>query len=144
MIKTCPLLLATALLAGACATSDDDHSPTKEEVRSGKADLSIDYCDWYGWYGDGICDTFCLEPDPDCDQPNNECEAVGGQCIEGFIAGCPEQGQVPSALSCGDHPIEMTCCEPEPGCPDICGALCAGEPEPDLPDGCPIPTCTCD
>jgi hypothetical protein len=29
-------------------------------------------------------------------------------------------------------------------CPDICGAICAGEPEPELPAGCPIPGCACD
>jgi hypothetical protein len=148
MIKTRPLFLALALIASACAASYD-HIPTKEEIRSlGKADQGVDYCERYGWYGDGICDPFCLEPDPDCAQPNNQCEAVGGQCIDGFIAACPGEGMIPSALSCGDHPIEMTCCEPDgttgPVCPDICAALCAGEPEPDLPAGCPVPTCSCD
>jgi len=34
----------------------------------GKAD-GWDYCAWFGWYGDGECDTFCPEPDPDCDVP---------------------------------------------------------------------------
>jgi hypothetical protein len=29
------------------------------------------------------------------------------------------------------------------GCPDVCGALCAGLPEPEVPEGCPIPTCDC-
>lgn len=32
----------------------------------------------------------------------------------------------------------------DPECPDICGAICAGEPEPETPPGCPIPGCACD
>lgn len=41
---------------------------SKDEARvmQGKAD-GFDFCDWFGWYGDGECDEFCPEPDPDCE-----------------------------------------------------------------------------
>jgi eight-cysteine-cluster-containing protein len=56
---------------------------TREEAArmSGKAD-GIDLCDFYGWYGDGICDTFCSDPDPDCDTSYDPCDglACGETC----------------------------------------------------------------
>lgn len=27
---------------------------------------SGDICDVQGWYGDGVCDVGCAQPDPDC------------------------------------------------------------------------------
>lgn len=33
---------------------------------AGKADWSIDPCEWWGWYEDGACDWYCWDPDPDC------------------------------------------------------------------------------
>jgi len=40
----------------------------KAEARGlqGKADNGEDYCETYGWYGDGECDDFCPRADPDC------------------------------------------------------------------------------
>jgi hypothetical protein len=55
------LFLFTACQAG---TSD---APTKDDVRNqGKADDGHDWCEELGWYGDGVCDDFCLKQDPDC------------------------------------------------------------------------------
>lgn len=31
----------------------------------------------------------------------------------------------------------------QPGCPNVCEAICAGEPEPEIPENCPIPSCVC-
>jgi hypothetical protein len=135
------LTLTVAGIAG-CASSDEP-TASKQEARVTKADWLLDLCATNGWYSDTICDDFCPMPDPDCAVPNNDCEQAGGSCLEGLVANCPGQ-LVPAALSCGDHPIEMTCCAPAaPSCPDICTAICAGEPEPQLPSGCPIPTCDC-
>lgn len=54
------------LLAGACA-GPSSSNPTKDEVRSmGKADGGTDWCAEEGWYGDGVCDDFCTNRDPDC------------------------------------------------------------------------------
>jgi YVTN family beta-propeller protein len=58
-----------SLLAAACTNQDSVTEPalTKDEARelAGKGD-HIDYCAVYDWYGDGICDDFCQNPDPDC------------------------------------------------------------------------------
>ena len=40
-----------------------------EAASLGKADWSIDPCDWWGWYEDGACDWYCWDPDPDCAPP---------------------------------------------------------------------------
>ncbi len=65
---------------------------TKDEARSmGKADWPFDFCESFGWYGDGICDDFCPEPDPDCQ------DAICGPIPNGA---CPE-GQVCNIESCG-------------------------------------------
>jgi len=70
--------------------------PSKDEVRervaAGKGD-GIDWCAELEWYGDGICDEFCAEPDPDC-------AGLDG-C---FVGGC--SGQV-----CSDQPGVITTCE---------------------------------
>ena len=40
-----------------------------EATQLGKADFSLDVCERRGWYGDGVCDWFCFQPDPDCELP---------------------------------------------------------------------------
>jgi len=61
-------LFATLILTGACAGSDDTESTfSKDDARAaGKADDGRDYCAEFGWYGDGVCDDFCLDRDSDC------------------------------------------------------------------------------
>jgi hypothetical protein len=61
-------LLASSLFVVACqAGIDPDSNPTKDDVRAmGKADSGFDFCEKLGWYGDGICDDFCLQLDDDC------------------------------------------------------------------------------
>jgi len=65
------LPLAASLLAcgGAQPTAPMD-APSKDQVArdavEGKSDFSLDWCQAKGWYGDGECDTFCDQPDPDC------------------------------------------------------------------------------
>lgn len=71
-------LLPIALLA-ACASPADEPAPTappagvpadkaeaEAQFADGKADWSLDPCDWWGWYGDGACDRFCFRKDEDC------------------------------------------------------------------------------
>jgi hypothetical protein len=61
-------VLASSLFVVACQQSlDPDTDPTKDEVRAqGKADGGFDFCAKLGWYGDGVCDDFCLQLDDDC------------------------------------------------------------------------------
>jgi hypothetical protein len=63
-----PAMLTTALLSSACWDDDgDEATPSKDDVRAnGKADDGHDWCEQLGWYGDGICDDFCVSLDPDC------------------------------------------------------------------------------
>ena len=107
-----------------------------QAAAAGKAD-GFDYCAYFDWYGDGICDPFCLDPDPDCEGDNDSCPDVCGPVCAG-----EEEPEVPSGC-----PIPTCACDDvqddEPMCPDVCGAVCAGEPEPELPDGCPTPACDC-
>jgi YVTN family beta-propeller protein len=60
---------AALLFAAACTTQSSSTEPTltKDEVRAlGEKGDHVDYCALYDWYGDGICDDFCKNPDPDC------------------------------------------------------------------------------
>jgi len=59
------------LFIGACSSSD---TLSKDDVRAmGKAD-GYDYCETYHWYGDQVCDDFCLKRDPDCATDSREPE----------------------------------------------------------------------
>lgn len=74
-------------LAACAASPTTDDVPSKESVaaQGGKSDSGgIDFCDFYGWYGDDVCDGFCPEPDPDCDTGGRACGGFAGlQCGEG-------------------------------------------------------------
>jgi len=68
-MKTTTILLASSLVTvAACqAGTNPGDAPSKDDVRAmGKADSGHDFCEELGWYGDGICDDFCLQLDPDC------------------------------------------------------------------------------
>ena len=81
-------------LTAGCQGENEKDTLTKEEAASlAKTDSLSDFCDWFGWYGDGICDTFCLYPDPDCEE-EQDCH----------IGGC--SGQV-----CSAEPGVITSCE---------------------------------
>lgn len=70
------LCLFLAPVQGACTADAGGDRPaeevegaelTKEEAsRTAKADWGDDFCALAGWYGDGVCDDWCPELDPDC------------------------------------------------------------------------------
>lgn len=76
--------LSTGLLA--CAVDD---GMTKDEARAqaaaGKAD-HVDWCDVFAWYGDGECDDFCANPDPDCAPAGDVPACEGGALVAGESA----------------------------------------------------------
>lgn len=84
----------------ACDSPDTEAPETmskdeaRDQAKADKADgIVVDYCEWFGWYGDDICDDFCLYPDPDCEQPEGDaCGGFGGwTCGENeFCAYTPE------------------------------------------------------
>ncbi len=57
-----------ALFALACSNpGSDDVSKDEARMVGGGADFGLDYCEDFGWYGDGICDDFCPRVDAaDC------------------------------------------------------------------------------
>lgn len=63
-------VMSLAVLAVACGEPETVKvgQMTKEEARAldGKADHGGDFCADFDWYGDGVCDEFCPNPDPDC------------------------------------------------------------------------------
>jgi hypothetical protein len=56
-----------AMMMSGCLLVGDDESKA-DARRHAKDGSDVDFCDIYDWYGDGVCDEFCLNPDPDCDQ----------------------------------------------------------------------------
>lgn len=93
-MKTFLMIVLAALLAVGCGTpvdggSSTSDSPSKDEIRAqgGKSD-GIDWCDELGWYGDGICDDFCAEPDPDCGDDDDI------DCTTAFVVPACEAGEM--------------------------------------------------
>ena len=94
MTRTTILLLS--LLLTACATTDDAPiSKSDARAQASKAGSSIDYCEVFDWYDDGVCDDFCANPDPDCDgdqycYADDDC-AGGERCnaAEVCLSDCP-------------------------------------------------------
>ncbi len=63
-----PLLLS---LSAACA-ADSEYTREQASALSGVTPEGDDICAMEGWYGDGVCDDFCLEHDEDCGGPSCE------------------------------------------------------------------------
>jgi hypothetical protein len=142
------LILSIGVTAISCS---DDAPLSKDDVRQGKADIGTDYCEMYGWYGDGECDHFCPKPDGDCCNdnvpPNPLCDTPP-ICDAGlFLArqnGCfvcvhPATCEPPSP-SCDDGSSPSPFCDTPPVCAE--GLLLARQ------DGCFAcvypETCSCD
>ena len=94
-------LLVLAVIATGCADPDDGDKPlSKEEAAKlhGKSDSFGDLCDLYGWYGDGTCDTFCVNPDPDCGggSGSGTCKPTGTETLDKCSNGIDEDcdGQI--------------------------------------------------
>lgn len=118
--------ITTVLFALGCGSDDagGTNNPgsgdmTKDEARaaSSKAD-GTDYCAWFGWYGDGVCDDFCAEPDPDC----------GGTC--GGIANLPcDDGLYCELANCALPDAAGTCVEVPDACPQVIDPVCGCDGE---------------
>ncbi len=74
------------LVFSACGGDDGvDTVMTKEQAQEFEtADWGYDWCELFGWYGDGVCDTFCQLPDPDCEEPPSGlhkpvCQGIGSR-----------------------------------------------------------------
>jgi hypothetical protein len=79
----------------------DDGSGDTGTGDTGTGD-SGDVCEDNGWYGDGVCDELCAQPDPDCDN--------GGATPGGESDVCADNGWY------GDGVCDDFCDQPEPDC----------------------------
>ena len=127
-MKKTLLIFSIALLGVACGepTSDPD-TPTKEELAAqGKADGGQDWCEALGWYGDGICDTFCLNPDPDCDGDDIDCTTAfvvphcdaGYDLVDETTCGAAGEGECETSELCG---VTSHCLFVGEFCPQVVG-----------------------
>lgn len=123
------------------AEPGDGNTLTRDDVRGlGKSDWPVDYCEAYGWYGDGVyCDDFCPLPDPDC---ASSCSDLGGTCMTdpadpGFPALCEDLGLKTVAGSC--EAFNEACCvpsDPTNAC-EAQGGTCMTDPgDPTFPAIC--------
>ena len=86
-------VFSSSLAGSGCGEQDSDPPKigmTKQRAQASE-DWSVDYCAMFDWYGDGICDDFCPEPDPDCEiiPPTDHrpyCGAIGSRS-EGWYWG---------------------------------------------------------
>ncbi len=101
-------------------------SQAAEALEEGQ--LNYDPCDEYGWYGDGQCDLFCPNPDPSCDDDNQDCSSIITFGIHPDTGACHEFAN-PCDVPDGWELSYSQCPELPPGE--------GGEDDSDeLPDGC--------
>ena len=111
------LALGLAVFSGGCMS---DTAVSKQEARERyeRGDTEIDYCERYGWYGDGACDDWCPAPDRDCAQAS--CGGIAGiQCAAGH--------------ECVDDPSDE--CDPARGGADCAGLCVERESPPEICGG---------
>ncbi len=155
------LLGLAAVLLAACSSSDNEDTNStgsqmsKDEARAAaKADSATDYCEIFEWYGDGICDDFCLMPDPDCSagcEYNGKTYGLGEQfpatdgcntctCGEAGV-GCTKMACAPCdpTLICGQA---ITCVDGKQY-PTTCGPANCDQPIGDCPTEECDPTLFC-
>jgi hypothetical protein len=141
------LLAFCCLAASACGADEEQYTQeelSKEDANllGGRDDNGRDLCEVRGWYGDGDCDAFCPQPDPDCEDSNNS-----GSNNSSNNAG--NNGAEPGGVICGTRGAQA--------CPE--GQYCHWEPEAicgaaDAPGVCQVqpevcteqydPVCGCD
>ncbi len=138
IFATALALLLVASFAACGSPADEPEGPvsiSKAEARSaaGKGDHR-DWCAIFDWYGDGICDDFCAEPDPDC-APEPTCDDgsslnplcdIREVCADGEVSavinGCfqcvdAETCEAPAPPSCDDGTTVHPLCDAREACP---------------------------
>jgi hypothetical protein len=80
VVKTCQPDGSCAAAAPRCKGAAALTKPEAADLYATSADQGRDYCDEFGWYGDGACDAFCPDPDPDCDAQSPYAPCGGATC----------------------------------------------------------------
>lgn len=120
-------LTMACCLAAACGSAEpaepQSETLTKQEAqrRMERADNTTDFCDFMGWYGDGICDDWCPQPDPDCGAPDEPGDDDQVGCASDADCAAGEYCELPVCLTwcpAGD----ATCCG---------GGVCQPNSDPD-------------
>ncbi|MFQ5490004.1 MAG: hypothetical protein ACE5GE_04715 [Phycisphaerae bacterium] len=94
--------------------------------------LDFDWCAEQGWYGDGFCDEDCPEPDPDCEDMYDFC-AEAGLYGDGFCDhDCPRPDP-----DCQRDGVVDECADLGYYGDGICDDFCL-EPDPDCDDFCAL------
>lgn len=89
----------------------------------GGGDWSDDWCQMWGWYGDGVCDVDCPQPDPDCGGAGGDWDDDSGS--GGGWDYCEMEGWY------GDGVCDSDCPQPDPDCQDGPDNSGSDEPTPD-------------
>ena len=125
----------------ACSDIAERPAPGKDEVPT---DTDIDYCEVYDWYGDGVCDDFCKNIDPDCGDSCDEtldglCDTTcpsdpdcEPQCVPDLENICDPGEQVVGGC---EDPVYTSCREVE----DVClGTVLCARTDQCVAGGAPI------
>ncbi|QED26830.1 hypothetical protein FRD01_06155 [Microvenator marinus] len=135
-----------AVILGLVACSDDSPtlgggiSKTDAASQGGTNSDGEDLCELEEWYGDGVCDTFCPQPDEDCGdgtcQSNLDCRngerCDDGECISDIDVRCSESSPCPAGFYCtwpqdgvcGDEGRQGVCSEVPQDCPNEFAPVC--------------------
>ena len=156
--------LLIAVMAACTASDDTEPAPelTRDEAREqSKFDHFTDWCDRLRWYGDGVCDEFCLRPDPDCAAeciadsdcapivcittpcPANVCE--DNECVV-RTRECEVDTDCPQPYCLPGGPCPTFVCNDEYMCERENESQCRSDddcPQPHCLPGGPCPTFTC-
>jgi len=91
-----------SVLLWGCGGTIEREGVSKQQARQlGKADWWDDLCQTHGWYGDGICDEFCPQPDPDCLPPGHRPVCLQqGTAQEGWY--WQDDGELIKQTGCAD------------------------------------------
>ncbi len=109
-------LLLSLLSVTACAPEAEQGDISKSDARAqaSKADSTVDYCELFDWYDDGVCDDFCANPDPDCDSDPH----------------CYSDDACDEGERCNADEVCLSPCAPGEICPAVCAGFCVEDVEP--------------
>lgn len=137
MFLTGLMLMVVACSGGQTSGGESEgekQAELKRQAANSQGNSSSDVCAEHDWYGDQVCDTFCLDRDVDCTLPDD-----GVMCltyVEEPNGACDRE---PGSPCIQQDPDCMGSIEPTPPEPIACTAivrLADGVCEPDPNDPC--------
>jgi len=134
------IICVAGMVSGCIEPPEAQDEMTKEDAKKKQKTDSKDLCDAFGWYGDGVCDDFCPNLDPDCAVnclaiPVCEDHEVEVESCEGLLS-CSEHSMCGTTIfcdagisnceaypACGPGQIEVETCPADSSCVEasVCG-----------------------